>query len=117
MKTTGQTSDRITTNTKSPAARWYRVRPVLRWTLSLSVAAWVGLVAPGVVRGFGSQNLLEAMARLVGQQGSLVLNVLAAASVAAVIVKGARSPGEMRKLRRRLVRSLRLMPGSRTARA
>ena len=121
MKTTDQTSDRITTNTKSPVARWYRVRPVLRWTLSLSVAAWVGLVAPGAVRGIGSQGMIEGAARIVAQQGSLVLNVLAAASVAAVIVKGARTPGEFRKLRRKLARSLRvtqrLIPGSRTARA
>lgn len=117
MKTTDQTSDRITPITKSPVARWYRVRPVLRWMLSLSVAAWVALVAPGVVRGFGSQDLLEGAFRNVTQHGSLVLNVLAAASVAAVIVKGARTPGEFRKLRRKLVRSLRLMPGSRIARA
>lgn len=117
MKTTDQTSDRTTTITKSPDVRWYRVRPIFRWTLLLSVAVWVALVAPGVVRSFGSPYLLEGAFRNVTQHGSLVLNILAAASIAAVIVKGARAPGELLKLRRKLVRSLRLAPGSRTARA
>ena len=122
MKTTDQTSDRITV--PSPAPRWFRVRPALRWTLALSVAAWLGLVSESVVRFVASQEFLEATARVATQNASVVLDVLALASVAAVFVERARTTGGLRKVRRRLARSVRtlrltqrLVPGSRTARA
>ena len=119
MKTTDQTSARITT--KPLDTRWYRVRPALRWTLALSVTAWLGLISEGVMRLVGNQDFLETVARVAAQNASVVLDVLAVASVAAVCVERARTTGGLRKLRRRLVRSMRvtqrLMPGSRTARA
>ncbi len=122
MKTTDQTSDRITV--PSPTPRWFRVRPALRWTLALSVAAWLGLVSESVVRFVASQEFLEATARVATQNASVVLDVLALASVAAVFVERARTTGGLRKVRRRLARSVRtlrltqrLVPGSRTARA
>ena len=122
MKTTDHTSDRITV--PSPTPRWFRVRPALRWTLALSVAAWLGLVSESVVRFVASQEFLEATARVATQNASVVLDVLALASVAAVFVERARTTGGLRKVRRRLARSVRtlrltqrLVPGSRTARA
>ena len=119
MKTTDQTPDRITT--KSPAPRWYRVRPALRWPLALSVAAWLGVISDGVVHLVGNQEFIETVARIAAQNTSAVLNVLAVTSVAAVFVERARTTGGLRKMRRRLVRSVRvtqrLIHSSRTARA
>ena len=119
MKTTDQTSDRITT--KPPAPRWYRVRPALRWTLALSVTAWLGLLGADAMRSFARGDFLETAARLVAQDASAVLNVLALVSVAAVCVERARTTGGLRKMRRKLARSMRVTQrfhsGSRHARA
>ena len=115
MKTTDQTSARITT--KSPAPRWYRVRPALGWTLALSVAAWLGVIGEGVAHLLGNQEFLDTVARVASQNASAVLNVLAVGSVAAVFVERARTTGGLSKMRRRLVRSMRVAHGSRTARA
>ena len=119
MKTTDQTSARITA--KSPAPRWYRVRPALRWTLALSVAVWLGVIGEGVARLVGSGEFLDTVARVASQHGSAVLDVLAVVSVGAVFVERARTTGGLRKTRRRLMRSMgvtqRLIHSSRTARA
>ena len=119
MKTTDQTSDRITA-TQPLDTRWYRVRPALRWTLAASIAAWLGVASEGVVRFVESQDFLETAPQLVAQNASPVLNVLALVSVAAVFVERARTTGGLRKVRRRLVRSMRvtqrLIHSSRTAR-
>ena len=114
MKTTDQTSDRITA-TPSPDTRWYRVRPALRWTLAVGVGAWLGLLGTGTMRGIGSPEFLTTAA----PDASSALTVLAAASVAAVLVEGLRISGRLHKLRRKLGRSMRvtqrLVLGSRTA--
>ena len=119
MKTTDPTSDRIIG--KSPAPRWSRVRPALRWVLALSVAAWLGLVSESVLRFIGSQEFLETATQFIAQHASAVLDVLAVVSVAAVGVERARTTGRLGKMRRRLVRSMRvpqrLVHSSRIARA
>ena len=120
MKTTDHTSAGINV-TKSPDARWYRVRPALLWTLALGATVWLGLACSAALRGLGSEEVLETGARLAAEYGSPVLNVLAVLSVASVIAQGVRTPDQYRELRRKLARSMRvtqrLQPGSRTARA
>ena len=119
MKTTDQTSARSTAST--PAPHWSRVRPALRWTLVLSVAAWLGLISEDVLRLVRNQDFLENLARFATQDASAILTTLAAVSVAAVFVERARTTGSLRKLRQRLARSWRvtqrLGDSSRTARA
>ena len=120
MKTTDQTSEPVTL-TKSSGPRWYRVRPAFLATFALSVAAWLGLLGYGILRGSGSADFLETAARLFAQHGSLALDVLAAASVVAVVVEDARTTRRLARLRRKLARSMRITQrlgaGSRTARA
>ena len=120
MKTTDNTSARNNL-TKTPPARWYRARPALLSMLALSVTAWVGLASYAVRPGLGREEVMETATRFAMQYGSPVLNVLAALSVAAVIVQGKRTPKQYRRLRRKLARSMRvtqrLMPGARPARA
>ena len=96
MKTTDQASDRIIV-TNSPNTRWYRVRPALGWTLAGCAAAWLGLCGEVALRGFASLDLRETAARILALNASSVLNVLAAAAVAAVIVESARTSGGRRK--------------------
>ena len=104
MKTTDRKSDRI----NDTAARWYRVRPALRWTLALSVTVWLGVLSFAAARGLGSPESVEAAVRLLAQNASAILNLLAAAAVAAVVVEGVRTSSRMRKVRRKLRRSVRL---------
>ena len=119
MKTTDQTSERSTV--PSPAPRWSRVRPALRWTLAASVTAWLGVVGAVALPSLASGEFLESAEQQIAQDASPVLNVLALVSVAAVCVERARTTGGLRKARRKLVRSMRvtqrLIHSSRTARA
>ena len=116
MKTTDHTSARINI-TKAPDTRWYRVRPALFWTLASSLAAWLGVIGYEAARGVRSGELLESSARFIGQNGSIALDVLAAAAVVAVVAEGVRTSHRLCNLRRKLMRSLRVTHGSRTARA
>ncbi len=118
MKTTDHTSARNNL-TKTPPARWYRVRPALRRTLALAVTVWAGVVSYAVLPTFGREGVMESATRFALQYGSPVLTVLAALSVAAVVVQGRRTPDQYRQLRRKVARSMRvtqrLLPGTRMA--
>ena len=116
MKTTDQTSERIIV-TKSPDSRWYRVRPAFRLPLALCMVAWVGLLSNATARFIASREFFESAAQFFSRNGSATLDLLAVLSVAAVFVERARTTGGLRKLRRKLARSMRVAQSSHTARA
>ena len=116
MKTTDQTSERIIV-ANSTDTRWYRVRPAFRLPLALCMVAWVGLLAAAAARLIASGEFFDSAALFIARNGSVTLDVLAVLSVTAVFVERARTTGGLRKLRRRLVRSMRDTQNSRTARA
>jgi hypothetical protein len=119
MKTTDHAS--AWSNATASPRPWYRVHPALLATLALSVAAWLGLVAYAAAPSFANGEIFDSIARIDVQSASVVLDILAIMAVIAVFVERARISGDLRKLQRRLVRSMRLTQrlghGSPTARA